>query len=82
MQVLPEFNLVDRYFRPSLDYLNFIILQAIENKQIREDIESETLALQILSMVEGLYILTFYLDVDIESRSTSLIDNLWRGISV
>jgi AcrR family transcriptional regulator len=82
MQILPEFNLVDRYFRPSLDYLNSVINQAINAKTIRSDIDCENLALQILSMIEGLYILTFYLDVDIASRTISMVENLWRGISV
>ncbi|WP_168198252.1 TetR/AcrR family transcriptional regulator [Crassaminicella thermophila] len=73
---------IDNYYNFLNDTITNIVRIGQKNNKIRTDLSEESLALEIIAWLEGLFMLsTIYSSFNINSIRQNLYDNMWKMIS-
>jgi hypothetical protein len=71
----------EQAYKSDFEQIRKAVHKAIENKEIRDDINWETLAALVSSLMEGgLLLSTLYPGLKVSELSTGFFDIVWKGI--
>ncbi len=82
MKLFPEMKeTISRWYVESIKELKLFIEKCVQSGEIKEDVEPSMLSLQIITQVEGLFLMSYFVDKNISQEEVFLVfDKIYNNI--